>query len=98
LQSIARPHCRHTDGIVEFFNDVGESVEDIVIIPDNDTMGMEGAERLKDELSGLYFDDDEWGDILCECTIFSFNGAKDIRKYIARVGKQQVRKELERYI
>jgi len=99
LQSIARPHCRHTDGIREFFNDVGESVENIVIIPDNDTMGMEGAERLKDELSGLYFDDDEWGDILRECTIFSFDSkVKDIREYIAKVGKHQAKKELERYI
>jgi len=59
---------------------------------------MEGAEQLQNRLNGLYFCDDDGWEINIESTIFSFDGAKDIREYIAKVGKQQVKKELERYV
>lgn len=98
IQSIARPHCRHIEGIEELFIDgVLTGTETIIIIPDNDTVGMEGAKQLRDELDGLYYDDD-WGEGEVSATIFSFEGAKDIREYISIKGKDEVRKELSRMI
>jgi len=94
LNSLARPHCRYTNGI----DYILEGVETVIIVPDNDTVGMEGAEQLQNELSGLYYDDEEWGEVPIDCRIFSFDGAKDIREYIELKGKQQVKKELESYI
>ena len=99
LQSVARPHCRHTEGVTELFSDILDSVETIVIVPDNDTVGMEGAYQLQDELEELYYYDDgnEW-ETDCDISIFSFNGAKDIREYITLKGKDCVRRELNRCI
>ena len=96
--SIARPHCRHTDGINEFICDVLEGVERVVIIPDNDVVGIEGAEQLQDILSESYHYDLEGFEIDLDITIFSFDGAKDIRGYIKLKGKEAVRKELLRVI
>lgn len=99
LQSIARPHCHHIDGTEEFFDDVLERcVEQIIIIPDNDTVGMDGAQELHYILSDLYYYEEDAWESYCDVTIFSFDGAKDIREYIAKVGKQQVRKELLRMV
>jgi len=97
LQSVARPHCRHTDGIKEFFEEVIDNVERIIIIPDNDTVGREGAEQLQDELDGLCYDDLENWEEECDITIFSFDGAKDIRQLIQLKGKDYVRQELKKY-
>jgi len=98
LQSIARPHCRHIDGIREFFNDVIDSVEHIIIIPDNDTVGYDGAEQLYGELDGLYCcGDGDWVE-KCDIDIFHFSGAKDIRQLIQLKGKDYVRRELSRLI
>jgi len=97
LQSMARSNCWHTDGIREFFNEVVESVENIIIVPDNNTVGMDGAEQLQDELNGLCYYEDDWEEE-CNITIFSFEGAKDIREYIKLKGKDVVRKELLRMI
>jgi len=97
LQSIARPHCRHVDGIREFFNDVIDNVERIVIIPDNDAVGRDGAEQLRDELDGLCYYGEDWEEE-CRITIFSFNDAKDVRQLIQLKGKDYVRRELERCI
>jgi len=94
LQSIARSNCQYTDGIWDMFLETGlAGTERIIIIPDNDTVGIAGAEQLRDELDGLYYDDD-FGEGEVDITIFSFNGAKDIREYIALKGKKTVRKEL----
>lgn len=102
LHSIARPHCRHIEGIEELFTEeVLENTEKIVIIPDNDTVGMEGAIELRDILSEVCHSEDEWP---CECEIFSFgsendtDGAKDIRQLIRLRGKDYVRQELGKYI
>lgn len=95
LQSIARPHCRHTDGIEELLTEVSEGIEKIIIIPDNDTVGMEGAIELRSALGDMCYSEDEWP---CDCEIFSFSGAKDIREYITKVGKAEVYKELTRLI
>ena len=97
FHSIARPHCRYIDGIRELFEEVFDGVERIIIIPDNDTVGREGAEQLQNELEGLCYCEDDW-DEECDISIFPFDGAKDIREYIAKVGKQQVYKELLRLI
>ena len=88
LQSISRPHCRYVDGIEEFFNDtLYGDIETIIIIPDNDTVGREGGVKLQSILEDKY-----------DCTIFSFDGAKDIREYIKLKGKEVVRKELGKYL
>lgn len=87
LQSIARPHCRHTDGIEELFDFVLEEVEEIIIIPDNDTVGREGAEQLQSILGVDY-----------DCRIHYFSGAKDIRELIRLKGKDYVRQDLGKYL
>lgn len=98
LQSIARPHCRYTDGIEGFLGEVvDEAVERIIIIPDNDVVGREGAEQLQDELDGLCYYEEGW-DEDCNITIFSFDGAKDVRQLIQLKGKEVVRKELLRLL
>lgn len=96
LQSMARPHCQHVDGIREFLGEVIGSVEHIIIIPDNDTVGRDGAEKLQDELDGLCYYEDDWEQD-CEITIFSFDGTKDIRELIQLKGKDYVRRELRKY-
>ena len=97
LQSMARPHCRHIDGIRGFFEEVIDDAERIIIIPDNDTVGREGAKELQDELEGLCYYNADWEED-CDITIFSFDGAKDIREYIKLKGKEVVRKELLRLL
>ena len=87
FNSLARPHCRYAEGIKDFFEDVLEGTQTVIIIPDNDTVGIEGAEKLQDKLEGIY-----------DCIIFDFDGAKDIRKLIQLKGKDYVRKELGKYI
>ena len=97
LQVIARPHCRYTDGIRAFLGEVIGTVERIIIIPDNDTVGRKGAEQLQDELDGLYYCDD-WEEDEVDITIFPFDGAKDIRQLIQLKGKDYVKKYLMRVI
>lgn len=97
LQSIARPHCRYIEGIGEFLGEVIGSVKRIIVIPDNDTVGREGATQLQNELDGLYYADD-WEEEEVDITIFSFEGAKDIRQLIQLKGKDYVRKYLMRVI
>jgi len=103
LNSIARPHCRYTSGVEVFFGDVLDVTQKVIIIPDNDVMGISGAKQLRDILSGLccndcYYDTEGFAAGLLDVSIFLFDGAKDIRNYITKVGKRQVKKELERYI
>ena len=88
LNSIARYNCRHTDGIERFFSDILEGIDHLIIVPDNNTVGMEGAIELRSVLDDVYYGNEEWP---CECEIFFFGGAKDIRSYITKVGKQQVK-------
>jgi len=87
LQSVARPHCRHTDGIEEFLEDVLGGIEGVIIIPDNDAVGIDGAERLQHILKYEY-----------DCVIHLFSGAKDIRELIRLEGKSFVKQELEAYL
>ncbi|KKN73112.1 hypothetical protein LCGC14_0404210 [marine sediment metagenome] len=87
LQSLARPHCMHTEGIEEFFEDILDGVEVVVIIPDNDVVGMEGAKKLRGMLYQEY-----------ECYIYRLTGAKDIRELVQIKGKGYVRQALGTYI
>ncbi len=88
LQSMARPHCRHTDGVNEFFEEILDGIETVVIIPDRDSVGMKGADKLRNTLSY-----DEY-----ECYIYPLSGAKDIRELIRTKGKGYVKQDLEKYI
>ncbi len=91
LLSIARPHCRYIEGIEEFFGnvlDIFDTETGIVIIPDNDVVGMDGAKKLQAILE----------ESSCDCKIFSFDGAKDIRELISLRGKDYVRRELGKYV
>lgn len=87
FNSMSRPHCRHVEGIGTFIEDALEGVETVIIIPDNDTVGMEGAEKLREKL--------EW---VHNCIMFDFSGAKDVRQLIQLKGKGYVRQELGKYI
>jgi hypothetical protein len=102
FNSIARPHCHYADGIEKFFTRIMDRFDSIVIIPDNDTVGIEGAKKLYSALEYLYeedyLEDDEYDDNNWDCHIFSFDGAKDIREYIAKKGKDYVKQELRKYI
>jgi len=91
--SIARPHCHFITGVTDYLNYGEEGYDEcwtnIIIIPDNDTVGVEGANKLLDSIRG---------DTDYDClSMFKFSGAKDIREYIAKEGKDKVRKELLRY-
>lgn len=99
LQSMARPHCRYTEGIEDLFEEsILDGTEEIVIIPDNDTVGMSGAEQLRDELNGLCSYNEDGFEMYRSVTIFSFDGAKDIRELIQLKGKDYVKQELGKYI
>lgn len=87
LNSLARPYCRHTVGIKNFLDDVLEGIDTVIIVPDNDVVGIEGAEMLQDMLQCDY-----------NCIVHPFDGAKDIRKLIQLKGKDYVRQELGRYL
>jgi hypothetical protein len=90
--SISRPNCHYIESIISVLYEITE-VEDglgrFVIIPDNDTVGIEGASKLRNK---IYYETEN-------TTIHSFTtGAKDIREYIMKYGKDKVRQELGRYI
>lgn len=87
LNVMARPHCRHTEGIEEYFADILNDIDTVIIIPDNDVVGIEGAKKLYSIISWEF-----------DCEVFSFDGAKDVREYISLKGKDYVRQELEEYI
>lgn len=89
FNSMTRPHCRYTDGISEFFEDILDGIDRVIIIPDNDIVGREGATKLYEILRWDY-----------DCSILCIfnNKEKDIREHIALKGKDYVRRELEKYI
>lgn len=99
LNVISRPHCRHIDGILEYFEYVLEGIDTVIIIPDNDTVGIDGAEHLADELDNKspHYDEDGF-EMDCDNIIFSFDGAKDVRELIQQKGKDYVKQELSEYI
>ena len=90
FNAIARPHCHFIDGIIEYLNAIEYAWDNIIIVPDNDVVGTEGAKNLHKSIirnvEHLHID------------TFNFSGAKDIREYIAKKGKDKVRKELTGYL
>lgn len=90
FNSISRPHCYYTDGLYHFFEDYSDSEFEgyTVIVPDNDDAGHKGADELYKILRYYY-----------DCSIFSLpSDVKDIREYIAKVGKEQAKKELAKWV
>ena len=59
----------------------------VIVIPDNDEAGCTSTQKLVEALSGVV-----------NISVFEFEGAKDIRKYISIKGKDVVKQELLRYI
>ena len=91
FQVIGRPHRHYVREIVDYLDiiiDYGEC-SNIVIIPDNDKVGKDGAGELFDKIDK---------EIRCsDLDLFIFEGAKDIRAYIELKGKDTVREELQSY-
>lgn len=85
LKVIARPNCHWVGCIPYLMSDI--EPDTIVIIPDNDEVGIQGAKELDKEF--------RWED--CGNYIFEYKGARDIRDWIKLVGKQEALKQLERY-
>lgn len=90
--AIARPNCHFTD-MLDFLTDDDDEYDDeeyydIIIIPDNDKVGLDGAKELRQHLDY---------NIVGDIRIFEFKGADDIRDYIALKGKEEVYKELMRF-
>lgn len=84
--ALGRPNChfvKDIDYLLDKFSGVGPL---IVIIPDNDEVGKAGAHKLHDKIPTNM-----------ESRIFEFKGAKDIREYVLKNGRQEVKQELERF-
>lgn len=89
--SIARPHC--------YFNDLdnylaGYIWEHIIIIPDNDEVGVKGGQALCNYLYEAYSEQ------IVELTMITmeYKGVKDVRELIQKKGKDYVKTLLEDYI
>lgn len=89
FDSIARPNCHYIDGIVDVLYEIDAIDIPIVIIPDNDEVGIQGANELRKKIQRF---------IDYDCTVFKFDGAKDIRELIKLKGKAFVKQELMRYV
>jgi hypothetical protein len=89
FDAIGRPSCNSCVEIVCQWVGINEDIKHIIIIPDNDEVGKDGAKELHKCLNM------DFGEIT---DIFEYAGAKDIREYIQRVGKSRVREELEQYV
>ena len=85
FQSVARPNCHFTDGFWYFSQEVG--YKSVVIIPDNDGVGLSGANKLCGKIEEV-----------TDCTVHEFDEAKDIRQLIQIQGKAFVKQELMRYV
>ncbi len=85
FQSVARPNCHFTTGFWYFLTEIG--YESVVIIPDNDDVGISGANKLCDEIGEV-----------TDCIVYEFDGAKDIRELIKIKSKSFVKQELMRYV
>ncbi|MBE3037074.1 MAG: toprim domain-containing protein, partial [Candidatus Atribacteria bacterium] len=71
FNSIARPHCHFIDGVIDYLNQYEYDWDDIIIIPDNDAVGTEGAKNLAQKIiRNVEYD---------HLNTFKFSGTKDIR-------------------
>lgn len=89
FEVIGRTSCNTCEDIIIDFINFEPEINRVVLIPDNDRVGLEGCHNLEVSI------DDK-----CYVAIghFCYKGCKDIREYIAKVGKERVRNELRTYL
>lgn len=83
---IGRPHCHYIKETIHYLSYC--DIDNIVIIPDNDEVGIKGAESLYKEILER---------VTTDVYLFNFKGAKDIREWIRKVGKDEAKYKLDRY-
>lgn len=83
---IGKPCATYGDKIIKHFL-LENDIHSAIIIPDNDDAGIKSAMNTIKALKGIV-----------SCNMFEFKGSKDIRAYISKVGKEQVKVELGYYI
>lgn len=83
---IGKPCATFGDNIIKDFV-CNKLISKIIIVPDNNDAGKKSCNNIVKNIKGIV-----------NYNIFQFDEAKDIRDYIAKVGKQQVKQELEKYI
>jgi DNA primase len=89
FDAIGRPSCNSCVEIVCQWVGINEDIKHIIIIPDNDEVGKDGAKELHKCLNM------DFGEIT---DIFEYAGAKDIRELISVKGRDAVRKMLNEYV
>lgn len=94
FNAIGRSNCWDCDSIESLLWE--EAFATIIIIPDNNKVGLAGANELLDR---LYTTQAEYNCSLgCDFMgLFAFKGAVDIREYIHKVGRDIVIQELNHY-
>lgn len=95
FQVIGKPTWNYGDSIIKHIVKYTTLSSKIIIIPDNDIPGAQGAIQLKCELSSFNPVIDT---IIPAIKIFKIKKAKDIREYISLKGKSYVKRELEEFI
>ena len=90
FMAIGRPNCNLGNEYIKDYI-IHNNIQEVVLIPDNDKAGIDGANKLDDVI---------WDYTEAESATFyiPYSGAKDIRIYIAMVGKSRVQKELQECI
>lgn len=83
---IGKPCATFGDNIIKDFI-CNKLISKVIIIPDNNDAGEKSCNSIIKTIKGIV-----------NYSIFSFDGAKDIRQLIQLKGKNYVRKELGRYI
>ena len=84
---VARPNCHYVEGVESLVAEFSEEVDlNVIIVPDNDKVGIEGATKLLDIISARW-----------NCMMLHFTDSKDIREYINRRGKDNTLKLLHTY-
>lgn len=86
FQSIARPNWEYTEGLINQLRNMCDY--NIVIIPDNNEVGIKGAYKVQQLLTK-----ERW-----PYGIFRFKEATDIRELIQIRGKDYVKKCLQKYL
>lgn len=89
LYAIGRPSCNSCAGMVREFIRLNKNIHTVIVIPDNDKVGINGAKELQQEIDNI---------AAIQNFRFQYTGVKDIREYIAKEGKEKVREELEKYL
>jgi len=89
FEVIGRASCNTCVEILYDFISFEPEIKRVIVIPDNDEVGLEGCHNLEIGIDNKCF---------VAINHFSYSGAKDIREYIIKVGKERVRDELRAYL